>query len=75
MTDAIPNDEAFVATVNIASELTPGRIRHGADMSRNLRVSKASKQACVNVIFCGGDFRNKSVNGAIMSMKRRINLA
>jgi hypothetical protein len=36
MTDAIPVVEASVATVNVASELTSGRIMHGAEMSRNL---------------------------------------
>jgi hypothetical protein len=53
MIDAILTVEASVATVNVASELTSGRIKHGAEMIRNLRVSKASKQACVNVTFCG----------------------
>jgi hypothetical protein len=69
MIAAIPTDEAFVATVNVASELTSGRIRHGAEMSRNLRVSKASKQACVCVTFCGSDFRSKSANGTVRSLK------
>jgi hypothetical protein len=45
MVVAISADEAYVATVNIASELTSGRIKHGAKMSRNLRVSKASDSA------------------------------
>jgi hypothetical protein len=36
MTIAIHIVEAFAATVNIASELTSGRIMHGAEMSRNL---------------------------------------
>jgi hypothetical protein len=53
MTVAIPTFEAYVATVNIASELTSGRIMHGAEMSPNLRVSKASKQEGVIVTFCG----------------------
>jgi hypothetical protein len=35
---AIPTVEAYVATVNIASELTSGKIRHGAEMIRNLRI-------------------------------------
>jgi hypothetical protein len=69
MTVAIPIVEIFVATVNIASELTSGRIMNAAEMSRNLRVSKASKQASVNVTFCGWDFRSKSVNGAVRSLK------
>jgi hypothetical protein len=69
MTAAIPNVEAYVATVNVASELTSGRIKHGAEMSRNLRVSKASKQAGGSVTFCGWDFRGKSVNGAVRSLK------
>jgi hypothetical protein len=53
MSAAIPTIEAFVATVNVVSELTSGRIRHGAKMSRNLRVSKAFKHAGVIVTFCG----------------------
>jgi hypothetical protein len=53
MNVAIPIVEASVATVNIASEPISGRIMHGAEMSRNLRVSKAFKQAGVNVTFCG----------------------
>jgi hypothetical protein len=69
MTDAIPTVEASVATVKVASEPTSGRIRHGTEMSRNLRVSKASKQAGVNITFCGWDFRCKSVNGAVRSLK------
>jgi hypothetical protein len=69
MTHAIPGVEACVATVNIASELTFGRIMHGAKMSRYLRVSKASKQASANITLCGWDFRSKSVNGAVRSLK------
>jgi hypothetical protein len=69
MTHAIATVEAYVATVNIASELTSERIRHGVEMSRNLRVSKASIQVGVIVTFCGWDFRIKSVNGAVMSLK------
>jgi hypothetical protein len=69
MSAAIPTAEAYVATVNVASEPTSGKIRHGAEMSRNLRVSKASKQADVSVTFCGWDFRSKSVNGAVRSLK------
>jgi hypothetical protein len=53
MTAAIPTVEAFVATVNVTSEPTSGRIRHGVEMSRNLRVSKASKHAGVSVTFYG----------------------
>jgi hypothetical protein len=68
MTAAIPTVEAYVATVNVASELSSGRIRHGAEMSRK-RVSKAFKQAGVSVTLCGWDFRSKSVNGAVRSMK------
>jgi ABC-type long-subunit fatty acid transport system fused permease/ATPase subunit len=41
---------------------------HGAEMTRNLRVSKASKHAVVGVTLCGWDFRNKSVNGAVRRM-------
>jgi hypothetical protein len=48
MTVAIPDVEAYVATVNVASELTSGRIKHGAGMSWKLRVSKASKKASVS---------------------------
>jgi pheromone shutdown protein TraB len=40
----------------IAPELTSGRIRHGAEMSPNLRVSKAFKQARVFVTFSGWGF-------------------
>jgi hypothetical protein len=70
MTVAILIDEASIATVNIASELTSGiRIMHAAEMSRNLRVSKASKQAHVNVTFYGWDFRRKSVNGGVRSLR------
>jgi hypothetical protein len=43
MTVAIPIVEASAFRVNIASELTSGRIMHVAEMSRNLRVPKASK--------------------------------
>jgi hypothetical protein len=57
MTSAIPTVEAFVVTLNIASELSSGRIKHGAEMSRNLGVSKASKHACVGVALYGWDFR------------------
>jgi hypothetical protein len=66
---AIPTVEAYIATVNIASEMASGRIRHGAGMSRNLRVSKASKQAGVIVIFYGWNFRSKSFSGAVRSLK------
>jgi hypothetical protein len=52
MTVAIPNVEASEATVNVASELTSERIRHGAELSRNLRVSKASKQAGASLTLC-----------------------
>jgi hypothetical protein len=38
-------------------------------MSRNLRVSKASKQSGVSITFFGRDFRSKSVNGAVRSLK------
>jgi hypothetical protein len=69
MTAAIPTVETSVATVNVASEPTSGRIMHGAEMSRNLRVSKNSKQASVSVTFFGWDFRSKSVNGAVRSLK------
>jgi hypothetical protein len=65
----IPTDKAYVATVNVASELTSGRIiRHGAEMIPNLKeLSKASTHARVNVTFNGWDFRRKSVNGAGIS--------
>jgi hypothetical protein len=69
MTAAIPNVEASVATVNVTFELTSGRIKHGAEISRNLRVSKAFKQARASVTFYGWDFRSKSVNGAVRSLK------
>jgi hypothetical protein len=55
--------------MNIASELTYGKIRHSAGISRNLRVSKASKQVGVIVTLCGWDFRNKSVDGALRLLK------
>jgi GTP cyclohydrolase FolE2 len=64
----MPVVEASVATVNVAYELTSGRIRHGAEMSRNLRVLKASKQEGVSVTLCGWDFRSQSVNGAVRSL-------
>jgi hypothetical protein len=45
--------EASIATVNVASEVTSGRIVHGAEMSQNWRVSKASKHVGVSVTLCG----------------------
>jgi hypothetical protein len=66
---ALPSAEASVATVNIASELTSERIMHGAKMSRNLRVSKASIQVSVNISFRGWEFRCKSVNAAERLLK------
>jgi flagellar basal body P-ring protein FlgI len=51
--------------VNMASEPTSGRIKHGAEISRNLRVSKASKQASVSVTLRGCDFHSDSVNKAV----------
>jgi hypothetical protein len=69
MIDAIPIVEASVATVNIASEMTSRRIRHRAETSGNLRISKGSKQEGVGVTFCGWDFRSKSVNGAVKPLK------
>jgi hypothetical protein len=69
MTDAIPTVEASEPTVNIAFELTSRRIKHGAEMSRNLRVSKAFKHASGSVTVCGWDFRSKSVSGAARSLK------
>jgi hypothetical protein len=69
MTAAIPTVEASVATESAASEMTSGSIRYGAEMSNNLRVSKAFTQASVNVTFCVWDFRCKSVNGAVRSLK------
>jgi hypothetical protein len=68
MTDAIPTAEASVATVNVASELTSVRIKHGVEMSRNLRVSNASKHTSVSAIFCGKDFRSKTISGAVRSL-------
>jgi hypothetical protein len=65
MTASIPTHKAHVATLNVASELTYGRITHGAEISRNLRVSRASKYVGVNVTLCGWDFRSKTVNGAV----------
>jgi hypothetical protein len=56
-------------SMNIASELSSGRIKHGAEMSCNLRISEASKHVGVRVILCGCDFRNKSVNGVVRSLK------
>jgi hypothetical protein len=56
MTAAIPTDEAYVAKTY-------------AGISRNLRVSKAVRQAEVSVTLCGWDFRNKSVNGAVRLLK------
>jgi hypothetical protein len=50
MTAASLTLEEYVATVNIASEMTSGSIsRHGAELSCNLRGSKAVKEARVNV--------------------------
>jgi hypothetical protein len=66
MTAAIRNVKASVATVNAASELSSGRIRHGAEMSRNLRISKASKHIGVNVTFCGKDFRTSAVSPSLV---------
>jgi hypothetical protein len=43
MAVAILTVEASTVTVNIASERTSGMIRHGAEMSYNLRVLKAFK--------------------------------
>jgi hypothetical protein len=45
MTIVIPTVEAHLANVNVASELDSGRIMHDVEMSHNLRVSKAFKQA------------------------------
>jgi hypothetical protein len=61
---AIPNVKAFVATVNAASELSSGRIRHDTGMSRKLRIPNASKHVNVNVTFNGYDFRSMCANGA-----------
>jgi hypothetical protein len=46
-----------------------GSITYGANMSRNLRVSKASKYVGVNATLCGWDFHSKSVNGALRSLR------
>jgi hypothetical protein len=59
-----PIVEAFVATT-----LTFGRIKHCEERSRNLTISKISKEASVSVTFYGWDFRSKSVNGAVRSLK------
>jgi hypothetical protein len=75
MTAVIPTSEAYVVTVKVASELTSGRIRHGAEISRSLKVFKASKKAGANVTLCGWGFRSKSVYGAERSLKLRMNLA
>jgi hypothetical protein len=69
MVVAIPTVEAFVATVNIASELASGRIMYGAEMRCNLRVSKASEQEGVSVTFYVWDFHSKSVKGVVTSLK------
>jgi hypothetical protein len=69
MIDAIPIVEEFASTVNILSERTSGRIKHDPGMSRNLRASKASKQAGVSVTFSGWDIYSKSVNGALRLLK------
>jgi hypothetical protein len=53
MNVAIPTIEASLAAVNIASELTSRKIKHGAEMSRNLRVSRGSKPAGVAVTSFG----------------------
>jgi hypothetical protein len=55
----IPTLEAYVAAENIASKLISGKIKHCAEMSRNLGASKASKHAGINVTFCGLDFPQK----------------
>jgi hypothetical protein len=52
---AISAIEAYVATVNVASELTTRRIGHGAEMSRNLRFTNASKQTSGIVTFVAGN--------------------
>jgi hypothetical protein len=65
MIDAITTVEASEATEKIASELTSGTIRHGAEMSRKLKVSKGSTHACVNVVFCGWDFRCSAVSSSL----------
>jgi hypothetical protein len=44
MNVAIPTAEAYVATVNIASKPTSGRIMHGAERSRDLRISGAHRR-------------------------------
>jgi hypothetical protein len=69
MNAAIPTVEASATTVNVASELTFGRIIRGAEMTRNLRVSKASKHTSVSVTFRGKDFRMKSVTYAVRLLK------
>jgi hypothetical protein len=69
MVVVIPTVEAYLGTMDVAFELTTGRIRHGVEMSRNLRVMKASKQPDVSVTVCGWDFRSKAFNGAVRSLK------
>jgi hypothetical protein len=75
MAAAIPNGEAVVATVNIASELTSGRMEYRTELSHNLRVSKAFKEARVSITFCGLDFRCKFVNGVVRSIEWWMDLA
>jgi adenosine deaminase len=46
--------EAYVATVNVASELTSGRNRHCSEIRLCFRVSKASKHVGVIIfLLCG----------------------
>jgi hypothetical protein len=45
--------DALVAMANVASELTSGRTRHGAEIINSLRVSKASTLEGVITIFGG----------------------
>jgi uncharacterized protein YjaG (DUF416 family) len=47
MIAAIPTVDACVATANVVSELTSGRITHGVEM----RVSKGFQKASVSVAF------------------------
>jgi hypothetical protein len=61
-------DKVYVATVNVASELTSGRTTRGAEIRRSLRVWKACMHVGVVAVRCGIDSFNKHVNGADRSL-------
>jgi hypothetical protein len=48
MTAETPNVVVYGATLNIASELTSGRVKHGAEMGRYLRVFVNVEEAIRN---------------------------